>query len=232
MLHMTPITDQDSGLVYAYRVRTNMDDEVGEYRVVYDSNREKCLHFVARGISRDSRYERYVVNFDRGTVDRFRFNTMNAHTVDFSTAYQTSKLQNDLLANYRQYALNFVSQTMMQNKNKHPGLITLAFGLSLDMFSDYTSLDNYIHAGYPQPDAASQNKFSEVFKNHVVEIDDTGMEHGLVYGRFLDKIAKVFGDMRNITLVDGSSIKVKRVTSGSSGRDEFTYEVLMDINII
>ena len=117
---------------------------------------------------------------------------------------------------------------MMQNKNRHPGLITLAFGLSLDMFSDYTSLDNYIHAGYPQPGAAGQNKFSEVFKNHVVEIDDTNMEHGLVYGRFLDKIAKVFGDMRNITLVDGPSIKVKRV----EGRDEFTYEVLMDINII
>ena len=97
------------------------------------------------------------------------------------------------------------------------------------MFSDYTSLDNYNHAGYPQPDTAAQNKFSEVFKNHVVEIDDTDMEHGFVYGSFLYKIAKVFGDMRNITLVDGSSIKVKRVFSG---RDEFTYGVLMDINII
>ena len=116
----------------------------------------------------------------------------------------------------------------MQNRLDNPDQIVLASGLELDMFSDQTSLNNYVLAGHPMPDDVAQSKFLEVFKNHVVEIDDTDMEHGFVYGKFASEIQDVFGENSNLTLVDGSSIKVKRVDS----RDEFTYDVLMDINIL
>lgn len=75
---------------------------------MYDSSENKYLHFVARGISPESKYERYVLDIGRGIVDRFKFNNMNATTIDFSTTYQPLRLQDDLVANYHQYALNCV----------------------------------------------------------------------------------------------------------------------------
>ena len=118
---------------------------------------------------------------------------------------------------------------MLVNRDEHPSAIRLAYGISLDMFPDQTSLDNYVLAGYPKPDEVAQSKFAQVFKNHVVEIDDTDMEHGFVYGKFASEIQNVFGENSTLTLVDGSSIKVKRVDS--SGKDEFTYEVVFDIHL-
>ena len=65
-----------------------------------------------------------------------------------------------------------------------------------------------------------------MFKNHTFDIGDDGqIEHGFVYKKFSDKMDGVFGDANSISLVDGPSIQVNRV----SNRDEFTYEVLFDI---
>ena len=224
MLKMTPITD-DSGQVYAYSVKANDDDIEGEY-VICEYNKRKYLHFVARGRGMKSRYERYVVDFDAMTVSRFKFNEIHATNVQFSTIYQVEKLRNDLVSNYLQYALNKVVYAMLTNSKNSPSPIELASGLHLDMFSDQTTLDNYIVAGYPSPDGEAQGKFQQVFKNHTFDIGDDGpIEHGFVYKKFSDKMGSVFGDANAISLVDGSSIKVNRV----SNRDEFTYEVLFDI---
>lgn len=224
MLKMTPISD-DSGQVYAYSVKANSDDIEGEY-VISEYNDKKYLHFVARGRGIKSRYERYVVDFDAMTVSRFKFNEMHATNVQFSTIYQVDKLRNDLISNYLQYALNQVVYAILVNSKNSPSPIELASGLHLDMFSDQTTLDNYIVSGYPSPDQDAQGKFQQVFKNHTFDIGDDGqIERGFVYKKFSDKMAGAFGDANSISLVDGPSIKVKRV----SNRDEFTYEVLFDI---
>ena len=225
-LHLTPISDT-YGRVYAYNVDVSPDVPSAEYRIVEDEQGNQYLHFIAPNRNNRSIWRRYVVNFSDNTVDMFKFNPMSAHTVDFSTHYQPSGLKDGLVANYRKYALNFVVQTMMQNRLEHPNQIVLDSGLELDMFSDQTSLDNYVLAGYPRPDDVGQSKFAQVFKNHVVEIDDTDMEHGFVYGKFASEIQNVFGENSTLTLVDGSSIKVKRIDR----RDEFTYEVVFDIHL-
>ena len=66
------------------------------------------MHFIAPNRNDHGIWRRYVVNFSDNTIDMFQFNQMPAHTVDFTTHYGTGQLRNEIVFNYRQYALNAI----------------------------------------------------------------------------------------------------------------------------
>lgn len=55
-------------------------------------------------------------------------------------------------------------------------------GLYLDLFSDATSLDNFIVAQEMNVDSPESVAFGEVFKNNLEDIDDSNVVNGNLYG--------------------------------------------------
>ena len=70
---------------------------------------------------------------------------------------------------------------MMQNQDwTLSSSITLASGLALDMFTDETTMQSYVRGAPNEPSNEDKAKFSQIFKNHIVEVKDAGMEWGRV----------------------------------------------------
>lgn len=99
----------------------------------------------------------------------------------------------------------------------------------LDMFSDQFQLNNYVSATNFGIDSIQARKYSEVFKNHQIEIDETNIYRGNIYNHFQDKLKLVFNDSNTTDLVCSPSIDVTRVES--NGADQFSYGVYIDLTI-
>ena len=226
MLTMTPL--QENGVTYGYTVVMANDEPSAEYRVVFDNvTKKEYVHFIAK-CQRTGTFRRFVANITDGYVSKFWFNPMEAKTVDFSTPYSLDALHNGLVQNFKQHAINYMVQTMMTNTSSSSiGELQLASGLRLDMFTDQTSLKDYELGAVNPPSDEYKAKFLEVFKNHVVEVDDFGMDNGLVYGHVKSALARGFGDNLSLVLVDAPSF----VATRSSDQDTFTSTIKFDIHV-
>lgn len=74
------------------------------------------------------------------------------------------------------------------------------------MFTDSESLNNYVIANNLEIDSDDCVKFSQVFKNNLVDIDESNMVDGNVYRHLTDNITRTFGINSNIPVVDSPSI--------------------------
>ncbi len=74
------------------------------------------------------------------------------------------------------------------------------------MFTDAESLDNYVIANNLEIDSDDCVKFSQVFKNNLVDIDESRMVDGNVYRHLSDNITRTFGRNSNLPVVDSPSI--------------------------
>ena len=141
--------------------------------------------------------------------------------------------------NVRNAMLNQIVQNVIDSRVPDTGheQITIKFDepldLYLDMFTDSASLDHYVIANDLNIDSDDCLKFAQVFKNNLVDIDESNMVDGNVYRHLSDNIASAFGSKSNILVVDSPSIEVKRIKdSKGNDVDTFTYNVLMDVHIM
>lgn len=230
LLLLTPITTVDAygqNVVLQYRVTTDFDG-INDYAAnVMDDD---CLNVVADG-------ERYRINLRTGQVDKLVFNPMYGKTIDFTTFYSFEQLRENLLTNLKQCMMNQIVQDMVDNGNKvqvgfNP---TLQDGngknLYLEMFSDIHSLDNYSLASGTNPGTEEYDKFAQVFKNNINDIDESGMADGKLFQAVNGAVEDTFmvsgQPDTSIVLVDEASINVKRV----SNVDQFTYRVVLDVSM-
>ena len=96
------------------------------------------------------------------------------------------------------------------------------------MFGDSASLDNYVLAWNLDVDSDACKKFSQVYKNNILDIDASNMSSGNVYNHLSKHITDTFGQKSYILTADSPSIEVRRIDPV----DTFTYTVWMDVHVI
>lgn len=95
------------------------------------------------------------------------------------------------------------------------------------MFGDSTSLGNYMLTSKLDVDSDACKKFSQVYKNNILDIDTSNMSVGNVYDYLSGHITDAFGQKSYIFTADRPSIEVRRIDQV----DTFTYTVWMDVRI-
>jgi hypothetical protein len=100
------------------------------------------------------------------------------------------------------------------------------------MFADSQSLESYLLAWSLGEEDAQCRKFSQIYKNNLVDIDDSNMASGNVYQHLQRNISNAFGSKSNILVADSQSIDVEREYVQGSSVDTFAYNVLMDVHVM
>lgn len=202
-----------------------------QYRVWANKN---YVHFVVNE-------NRYRLNINDNTVDRLVVKDINVSTVDFSTSYNPTQLRDNLVQNVKTTMLYQIVQGIVDSKETTPTDLTMDFkrGLNwyLDLFTDSSSLENYVVSWNLDVDSDECAKFSQIYKNNLEDVDESHMVDGNVYGHLSRNISSTFagedGNQKsNILVVDSPSIEVTRITQGQKHEDTFTYEVLVDAHVI
>ena len=173
---------------------------------------------------------RYRMNLTTGVVECLVVQDMDVSTVDFFTQYQPEQLRNNLVQNIKMAMLNRMVETIVNSRETQYSPINMWFGnldLYLDMFGDSTSLGNYMLASKLDVDSDACKKFSQVYKNNILDIDTSNMSVGNVYYYLSRHITDAFGQKSYIFTADRPSIEVRRIDQV----DTFTYTVLMDVRI-
>ena len=234
-LKLTPIynTDAMNGVPVDSIVKylITVDDGVEQYEAWVNGG--DYVHFLVAG-------NRYRLKLSTNTVDRLDFRDIAVETVDFSTSYSPDQLRDNLAQNIKQAMLYFVVQRIMDNRRLDSSstlpllgtellvLLTKKLDLYSDLFTDAQSLDDYIIAWGLDANSDNCAKFSQVFKNNLQDLDESGLPYGYVYGHLKGKLDGTFGINTSILVVDSPSIEVRRV----SQVDTFKYEVLMNLHIM
>lgn len=173
---------------------------------------------------------RYRMNLTTGVVECLVVQDMDVSTVDFFTQYQPEQLRNNLVQNIKMAMLNRMVETIVNSRQTQYSPIDMWFGnldLYLDMFGDSTSLGNYMLASKLDVDSDACKKFSQVYKNNILDIDTSNMSVGNVYDYLSGHITDAFGKKSYIFTADRPSIEVRRIDQV----DTFTYTVWMDVRI-
>jgi hypothetical protein len=208
-------------------------DEITKYQISSESGEDPAtvwvnygyVHFIVDG-------NRYRLKLSTGVVDRLVIGDMNAYTVDFSTQYNPTHLRDNLVLNVKNAMLNQIVQAVIDSTNTDYASILVSapkLGNYLDMFNDSFSLNVYSLANSLESDAEECHKFSEVFKNSLVELNKSNATSGNIYQYLLWKMTNVFADKNQVTLVDEPSIQVTRV---EEQEDVFAYNVYMDVHLV
>ena len=174
---------------------------------------------------------RYRMNLTTGVVECLVVEGMDASTVDFSTQYHPEQLRNNLVQNIKLSMLNRMVEAIVGSRETQYSTLDVWFGnlgLYLDMFGDSASLDNYVLTWNLDVDSDACKKFSQVYKNNILDIDASNMSSGNVYGRLSTHIRNTFGQKSYILTTDSPSIEVRRIVQV----DTFTYTVWMDVHVI
>lgn len=91
--------------------------------------------------------DRYMVDLKTCIVYKFMFYPPSVETMDFSTQYTFEQLKQNLVTNIKQYMLNEIVQTLLDNTSTSTMTISFnpypALGCYLEMFSDSVSFDNF-----------------------------------------------------------------------------------------
>lgn len=175
---------------------------------------------------------RYRLNLDTNVVDCLVVKDINVRTIDFSTSFNPTQLRDAFAQNIKNTMLNQIVQSILDN-TLSSGYSSISIdlerpiGLYLDMLPDETSLDHYVAANGLDAESDEGVKFSQIYKNNLVDIDESRIANGNLYKHLVGKIYSAFGTNTSILVVDSPSIEVKRV----SGVDTFTYVVYMDVHI-
>lgn len=167
---------------------------------------------------------RYRMNLTTGVVECLVVQDMDVSTVDFFTQYQPEQLRNNLVQNIKMAMLNRMVETIVNSRQTQYSPIDMWFGnldLYLDMFGDSTSLDNYMLTSKLDVDSDACKKFSQVYKNNILDIDTSNMSVGNVYDYLSGHITDAFGQKSYIFTADRPSIEVRRIDQV----DTFTYTV-------
>ena len=176
---------------------------------------------------------RYRMNLTTGAVECLVVEGMDASTVDFSTQYHPDQLRDNLVQNIKLAMLNQMVQNIVNATNETWSTLEIKFGnlgLYLDMFGDSTSLDNYVLTWNLDVDSDACGKFSQVYKNNILDIDTSSMSSGNVYKHLTEHITSTFGQNSYILTADRPSIEVRRISQ--SQVDTFTYTVWMDVHVL
>lgn len=183
------------------------------------------VHFIVNG-------NRFRLKVSTNVVDRLVVDDLSVETLDFSSSYTPDQLRDNLVQNVKQAMLYFIVQEIMDNHDSMDSEIKVKFNKELklysDLFTDTQSLENYIVAWNLDSESENCTKFSQIYKNNLVELDDTNLKQGFVYQHLASKINETFGDKTNILVVDSPSIEVRRV----SQVDTFKYDVLMNLHLM
>ena len=163
---------------------------------------------------------RYRLNLTTLKLDRLVVNDIQVETVDFSTQYDPTQLRDNLAQNVKTTMLNQMVQAVIDSTRTSSGSIVIGFerpiAQYLDLFTDSASLGNYVSAWELDIDSTQCEKFSQVYKNNLKDVDDSNMSNGNVYGHLAGNISSTFVDevgnqKSNILVVDSPSIEVRRV---------------------
>ena len=187
------------------------------------------VHFIVNG-------NRFRLKLSTNMVDRLVVDDLFVETLDFSSSYTPDQLRDNLVQNVKQAMLYFIVQEIMDNHDSMDSQIKVKFNKELDLYSDLftdtQSLENYIVAWNLDVDSEDCVKFSQIYKNNLVELDDTNLKRGFVYQYLASKINATFGDKTNILVVDSPSIEVRRITREQADVDTFKYDVLMNLHLM
>lgn len=215
-----------------YAINTQ-NDGVGRYNVNATGN---VIHFVANS-SVGTPKERYKVVLSdsedvQHTVYKLVFHEIPVETVDFSTQYTHSQLMQNLLSNVRQYMLNEIVQNMIDVRQEYNqteiSLNPRNIGLHLELFSDKASCEGFCISTGKEETSPEGEKFKQVFKNNLMEIDDSKCYLGKAYGYLSGVVEDVYGSGTSLILVDEPSVRVTRVDPV----DKFTYVVCLDLYLM
>ena len=186
-MKLTPVYEVEeygvpTSTISKYVVDTS-EEGIGQYSVKASG---KYVHVIAKDES-SGEQSRYRINLETKMIDKLVFRDMQVSTMDFTTQYSYDQLCNNLLANVKQWMLNVIVQTMLNNVD----LTTIPLDmwhkeLHLDLFTDSQSLDNYVVSEGASPTGDEANKFQEVFKNDLNIIDDSRIYDGNVYQYFVN----------------------------------------------
>ena len=201
---LTPIyrlDDEGNETSTIIKYNVEIDNGLKQYTVWING---QYVHFIVNE-------NRYRLNLSTNKVDRLVINDIQVQTVDFSTSYNPEQLKDNLAQNVKNAMLNQIVQKVIDSEaTSSGGEITIQFerpiALYLDMFTDAESLDNYVIANNLEIDSDDCVKFSQVFKNNLVDIDESNMVGGNVYCHLSDNITRTFGINSNILVVDSPSI--------------------------
>ena len=259
---MTPIYGAEDLLtgqkaVTAYIVSTKLDGSdtytanlwLGKVHIV--ANGDRYLVEVSKGYDSGEDGIQGTAD-DVGTINVYKvkklvFREVSVTTMDFSTQFGSERLSLNLFNNLRQYMMNQIIQGIVDNISGSTITLNPSAVIDqnvpvpahldkyLDMFSDSVSQDNYIvsqvdRVSIDSPDYA---KFCQVYKNHIVDIDDSNIYKGNLY-KYLDGLIQggtnsAFGNSNYLTLVDEPSIKVTRVSLSGKYTHKFEYTVWFDV---
>lgn len=228
----TPTTPTSPNATSAYSISL---DESGLQTHVVNVTDDGCLHFMMGG-------DRYFLNVSNGKIGRNSMREMPVQTLDFSTTYTYNFLLDSLLVNLKQYMMNDIVQHMIDAATPStllrfadsPELTATGqmdlyneLDLYLDMFNDAMTSGNFAIMRSVQTTSDEYAKFSEVFKNHVKQIDDRNT-HGCFASQYLQTLTnQVFQKSSMLDLVVEPSVSAER----QAGVDEFTYQVTFDLHL-
>lgn len=186
---------------------------------------EGVISYVSGGV-------RCQVNIVSKEVKKLVFNEMTVSTVDFSTRYDYESIRNLMFSTIKQYMLNEFAQRIINNGNDENIYINIKpskLNMYLELVSDLESLTNYQIVTNETTKSEQYNKYGEVFKNLVTNVNDLGVLEGKIYKYLSGLIDDTFGLTKNtLTIVDSPSVQVTRI---SSGKDMFTYQMQFDLYI-
>lgn len=191
------------------------------------------VHFIVNG-------NRYRFNTSTFTVDRLVVSDIQATTVDFSTVYNPTQLRDNLVQNIKTTMLNQMVQAIIDRTETSSGTIEIDFhrpiAKYLDLFADSEYLGSYAIAWNLDVGSEQCEKFSQVYKNNLENIDESNIANGNVYGHLKSNINKAFLEggkqKQTILVVDSPSVEVRRITRSGKDVDTFTYNVIMDVHIM
>ena len=216
---------------------------------------DKVVHFISmrKGTEQNPIYDRFIVDLknpikvhdddtptqegayhDEYAIERIQFqNSLVGRTLDFSTQYEFAQLRENLLSNVKSCMTNYLVKTILENTDEGTlvdvGSTMKNLDLCLHLFTTKESLSNYnLTQKYDESEMESANsKFKQIFDNGTSDTDDINVFEGKLYKHFKEElIDRTFNDKQSIVLSDHPSIQVTRV----SQVDNFTYEVLFDLN--
>ena len=219
-LALAKVMDVNTDTLACYAVSTNAEN-VGVKNVMPIGNE------VHLAVSPDgtSPLVRYKIDMENNKVWRLDCKSIPARTMDFTPKYTYDNLLNSLLQNIKRFMLNRIVNVMVNSVDDTSIMLDdCNFGSYLDMFTTQISYDTYRLAMGSAPKEDVYGKFSQIFENNAVELDESGIYLGALSNHLEEIVNAAFAN-GNIVIADEPSFRVKRV----NGVDEFTYNVVLDV---